>query len=180
MRPAVDWYIIRVMPSREAIASNFIESNVAGSETYYPVATSERIVRGVVMHVDKAAFQGYLYARFAGTPDWGYMENCRIAGPRPMRCLDSKGEDYVPMWERSAVVQALQTRMLAGEFNQAKIENPFEQKAIGMLVKIPHGAFIGQKGKVQAIHPKTGQVTVMVKVLGRQTPLFFKHLEIFG
>ena len=164
-----DWFVLRVMPGTESVATEFFAKELTGVETYYPVARRKRIVRHAEVIHDSAAFQGYLYAQFETLPNWELIGSFCRANPRLIMRQDVDGELRY-LWERNSVIEELRQREANNAFGESD-ENPFLEKLIGSQVRIPSGLFTGHYAKVHSIHDSI--VKVKVWLLGRRSFLSF-------
>lgn len=172
---ADDWIVLRVMPGAEKDAVEFLAAHVDGATTYYPVAKCQRIVRHAQVVIERAAFAGYVYARFQQYPNWMMLETYCKASPRLIPKLDSNGERGF-LWMRNSIVEDLREREACCAFDE-HVQNPVTEALVGTLVRIPSGPFIGYNAKVYSI--VDGIVKLRVWILGKRSFLSFRFDDLF-
>lgn len=175
-----EWYMIATRCTSEGIACDWLR-NVMSADTYYPVA-KHSVSNGAI--VERAAFPGYVYAKWEFTPNWDKMRYCSsifklmqyLSGDEEMDGIEYP--IYEPLKFTDACILDLQKRQMKGDFDRINDNNPLLKKLIGTLIMIPYGTFRGKSGKVRQI--ENNNVIVTIKILGKQTRFVFPFDDLFG
>lgn len=169
---ADDWYLLRVRPTFEDIAAEFLSKRVRGAQVYYPKAKKQRLVTAPRVNREVQVFEGpaligYVFARFpAEWPEWMKIETYCSAQPRFIMRVSADGETNTPIYVRQHHVDAIMLQEAKGAYDSMLV-NPLDSLLIGQAIKIPSGPCMGHQGKIKCITETI--VKVSVKILGKAT-----------
>lgn len=166
-----DWYLLRVRPTFEDIAAEFLSKRIRGAQVYYPkakrqklVLTAPRVNREITV-VEGPAIIGYVFARFPEQwPDWLKIEEYCSAQPRFIMRLSSDGELNTPIYVRKHHVDAIMLQEAKGAYDSLLV-NPLDDLLVGRAIRIPSGPCMGYTGKIKTVTDLV--VKVSVKMLGK-------------
>lgn len=165
-----DWYLLRVRPTFEDIAAEFLGKRIMGAEVYYPKAKRQMLVKAPrvnreVQVVERPAIIGYVFARFPNEwPDWIRLESYCSAQPRFIMRVSADGETNTPIYLRNHHIEEIRQLEAKGAYDRM-LANPLDGLLIGQPVRIPSGPCMGYTGRIKCITDEI--VKVAVKMLGK-------------
>jgi transcription antitermination factor NusG len=167
---ADDWYLLRVRPTYEDIAAEFLSKRVRGAQVYYPKSKRQRLVTPPrasreVQVIEGPAIIGYVFARFpAEWPEWTRIETFCSAQPRFIMRISADGETNTTIYVRQHHVETIMLQEQKGAYDSMLV-NPLDGLLVGQRVRIPSGPCMGHCGKIKCITEEI--VKVSVKMLGK-------------
>ena len=167
------WYIINVYSGQEKRVSNQINQRIKANNleefiTEVLVPTQNKIVvsEGKKRTVEEKFLHGYVFVKMEmNDKTWQIIRNTEGV-------TAFVGTEKKPTPLSSEEVK----RILAF----TKIEQPSYQAnfAVGDAVKVLDGPFTDFIGSISEINEDKGQVTVLLSVFGRETPVYLDFLQI--
>jgi transcription termination/antitermination protein NusG len=167
------WYIVNTYSGHENKAANQIRQRIIanGMEDVIPevvVPTQEKIVAvgGKKRTVKERLFPGYVLVRMIMNDNaWHLIRNTDgVVG------FVGFGKRPTPLNEKE--VKAIITFM---DVKQPSYQSSFK---IGDAVKVVDGPFKDFVGSVKEINEDKGQVTVLLSIFGRETPVYLDFLQV--
>ncbi len=167
--PSLEWYIVKVQTNREQTVRDAIDRAIKQDrmDEFFGtvlVPTKKIIEQGPKRKrvIEEKLFPGYVLIQMRLTDDSWYLVR-HVAGvgdfagvggiPSPL-----PAEDVAKLLKNASSADA------APEISQPKIK-------AGERVRISSGAFEGFEGEVEGTLAGTGEVTVLIEVFGRPTPI---------
>jgi transcriptional antiterminator NusG len=168
-----NWYIVSVYSGQEKRVSNQIKqrtkaNNLEENITEVLVPTQNKIVvsEGKKRTVEEKFLPGYVFVKMEmNDKTWQIIRNTE--GVTSFVGTEKKPTPLPPEEVK---------RILAF----TKVEQPSYQAnfAVGDAVKVLDGPFTDFIGSISEINDDKGQVTVLLSVFGRETPIFLDFLQI--
>lgn len=174
------WYILRTISGKEMKVKEMIEAACKNnadlqrriSQVLVPTEKVYRNRGGKKELKDKTLFSGYVFVQALLTGDVeNFLQNTsnvinfvrsREGGKKP----EPVPESQIELMLGNAEVRAEENLEAASDF------------VIGESVKVTFGAFNGFIGEIKEINPERRELTVMVKVFGRETPLKLDNSQV--
>jgi len=172
------WYVVRAVSGQENKVKNYIETEInrLGMADYISqvLVPTEKVVQvrdGKKISKDRVYFPGYV------------MIEANLTGeiPHIIKSItgvigflgETKGGDAVPL-KQSEV-----NRML-GKVDElsVKTDNVSIPFTVGETIKVVDGPFNGFNGTVEKVNEEKRKLEVMVKILGRKTPLELSFMQV--
>lgn len=174
----MDWYILKVQSNREETIRDALQRRVAvaGLDEYFgevivPTEDVAEFKNGKKRITKRKLYPGYIVVHMAINDDtWFLVRETPGIGDftgsagRPSPMLSHEVE---------RIVQASMPEEDGGE--PVKTAIPFKMDA---RVRIKEGTFENFEGEVNRIDEANGQVTVMINIFGRSTPVELEHWQL--
>ena len=172
----MDWYILKVQSNREdSIREGLVRRiKIAGLDYYFGdiIVPTEKVTDlkgGKKRVVKRKLYPGYLVVQMEITDDtWFLVRDTPGIG-------DFTGATGRPTPMLPHEVDAILAKKEEKEEKQPKLEIGFRT---GDRVKIKEGTFESFEGEVESIDQANGQVTVMINIFGRSTPVTLEYWQI--
>ena len=173
-----DWYILKVQSNREETIRDALQRRVAvagfddfNGDIIVPTEDVAEFKNGKKRITKRKLYPGYIVVHMAINDDtWFLVRETPGSGDftgsagRPSPMLSHEVE---------RIVQASMPEEDGGE--PVKTAIPFE---IDDRVRIKEGTFENFEGEVNRIDEANGQVTVMIYIFGRSTPVELEHWQL--
>ncbi len=172
----MDWYILKVQSNREdSIRDGLIRRvKIAGLEYFFgeiiiPTEKVADLKGGKKRVVKRKLYPGYLVVQMEINDDtWFLVRDTPGIG-------DFTGATGHPTPMLPHEVDAILAKKEEKEEKQPKLEIGFQA---GDRVKIKEGTFESFEGEVESIDQANGQVTIMINIFGRSTPVTLEYWQI--
>ncbi|MDY0168982.1 MAG: transcription termination/antitermination protein NusG [Thermoguttaceae bacterium] len=172
----MDWYILKVQSNREdSIREGLVRRvKIAGLEYYFGeiIVPTEKVTDlkgGKKRVVKRKLYPGYLVVQMEINDDtWFLVRETPGIG-------DFTGATGRPTPMLPHEVDAILAKKEEKEQKQPKLEIGFQA---GDRVKIKEGTFESFEGEVDSIDQANGQVTIMINIFGRSTPVTLEYWQI--
>ncbi len=172
----MDWYILKVQSNREeSIREGLLRRvKIAGLEYYLgdviiPTEKVTDLKGGKKRIVTRKLYPGYLVVQMEINDDtWFLVRETPGIG-------DFTGATGHPTPMLPHEVEAILAKKEEKEQKQPKLEIGFQA---GDRVKIKEGTFESFEGEVDSIDKANGQVTIMINIFGRSTPVTLEYWQI--
>ena len=171
------WYILKCQVNRENRVKKELDRRIKASgldkfveEVYVPVERVKEFAKNGKQHeVERKLYPGYIMVKMILNEDtWYLMRETNGVG-------DFAGTGGKPMPALEADVQRFLAFKDVDSQAKPRVEIPYE---VNEHVKIIDGAFKDTDGVVTAINPALGNVTVNVKMFGRDTSLTLEYWQV--
>ena len=157
------WYVIHTYSGYENAVKTSIEKFVNGSgmedmilQMEIPVDTVKEVTEsGETKEVERKVFPGYVLVKMVMTDDtWHLVRNVRgVTG------FVGSANKPIPLTEEEVLAMGMEKHEIVVGYN------------VGDHVRIVDGPFANLTGVVEEIEPEKNQVSVMVSMFGRETPV---------
>jgi len=172
----MDWYILKVQSNREdSIREGLVRRvKIAGLEYFFGeiIVPTEKVTDlkgGKKRVVKRKLYPGYLVVQMEINDDtWFLVRETPGIG-------DFTGATGHPTPMLPHEVDAILAKKEEKEQKQPKLEIGFQA---GDRVKIKEGTFESFEGEVESIDQANGQVTIMINIFGRSTPVTLEYWQI--
>lgn len=172
----MDWYILKVQSNREdSIREGLVRRvKIAGLDHYFGeiIVPTEKVTDlkgGKKRVVKRKLYPGYLVVQMEINDDtWFLVRETSGIG-------DFTGATGHPTPMLPHEVEAILAKKEEKEEKQPKLEIGFLG---GDRVKIKEGTFESFEGEVESIDQANGQVTIMINIFGRSTPVTLEYWQI--
>lgn len=172
----MDWYILKVQSNREdSIREGLIRRiKIAGLDYFFgeiiiPTEKVTDVKGGKKRVVKRKLYPGYLVVQMEINDDtWFLVRDTPGIG-------DFTGATGHPTPMLPHEVDAILAKTEEKEEKQPKLEIGFQS---GDRVKIKEGTFESFEGEVDSIDQANGQVTIMINIFGRSTPVTLEYWQI--
>lgn len=172
----MDWYILKVQSNREdSIREGLLRRvRIAGLDRYFgeviiPTEKVTDLKGGKKRVVKRKLYPGYLVVQMEINDDtWFLVRETPGIG-------DFTGATGHPTPMLPHEVEAILAKKEEKEQKQPKLEIGFQT---GDRVKIKEGTFESFEGEVDSIDQANGQVTIMINIFGRSTPVTLEYWQI--
>jgi transcriptional antiterminator NusG len=174
------WYVLRTISGKELKVKEMLEAACNNnpdlarciSQVLVPVEKVYTTRGGTKVVKDRVLFSGYVYVHAA-------LEN----GVESFLQNTSNVIDFLRSREgrKSPVtVPESQIQHMLGEATRREEENAdlYNDFMVGESVKVNYGPFSGFVGEIQEVNREKHELTVMVKVFGRATPLTLDNSQV--
>jgi len=168
-----NWYIVSVYSGQEKRVSNQIKqrtkaNNLEDTITEVLVPTQNKIVvsEGKKRTVEEKFLPGYVFVKMEmNDKTWQIIRNTEGVTA------------FVGTEKKPTPLSAEEVKRILAFM---KVEQPSYQAnfAVGDAVKVLDGPFTDFVGSISEINDDKGQVTVLLSVFGRETPVFLDFLQI--
>lgn len=171
------WYIVSSTSGKENSTAKLIKQRVKANDfedliTDIVVPTQEKIViqRGKKKTIEERIFPGYVLIRMVANDDTLHLIR-NTEGVTGFVGMTSNAKKPTPLSDKEA------QGILA--FTEVKQEPTYStQLSIGDAVKVVEGPFKDFVGTVQDINNAKGQVTVLLSIFDRDTPVQLDFLQV--
>lgn len=154
------WYVLRTNPCQENAAAGDLTRQ--GFEVFNPRVVERAIIHDRPRTINSALFPSYIFVRVNIDVDpWGRVNKAKGA----VHLLPEGAER--PCHVPTALVEALQARVAAGEFTLAEATATLLAYVPGDAVPIREGTLQGYTGTFIEQDAKTGAVWLLMKIMGR-------------
>ena len=157
------WYVIHTYSGYENAVKTSIEKFVTGRnmedmilQMEIPVETVKEVTEsGETKEVERKVFPGYVLIKMVMTDDtWHLVRNVRgVTG------FVGSANKPIPLTEEEVLAMGMEKHEIVVGYN------------VGDHVRIVDGPFANLTGVVEEIEPEKNQVSVMVSMFGRETPV---------
>ncbi len=157
------WYVIHTYSGYENAVKTSIEKFVNGRamedmilQMEIPVETVKEVTEsGETKEVERKVFPGYVLVKMVMTDDtWHLVRNVRgVTG------FVGSANKPIPLTEEEVLAMGMEKHEIVVGYN------------VGDHVRIVDGPFANLTGVVEEIEPEKNQVSVMVSMFGRETPV---------
>ncbi|MDQ6985368.1 MAG: transcription termination/antitermination protein NusG [Candidatus Dojkabacteria bacterium] len=171
------WYIVKSHSSKEKSIAEQLRQRVKANDlddkiTEVIVPTQEKIViqRGKKKTVDERIFPGYILVRMEVTPDTLHVVR-NTDGVLGFIGSSSYSKKPTPLSQKEvdAVMAFMKVKQMPTYASAFIVNDP---------VKVTDGPFKDFVGTVQEINENKGQVTVLLSIFGRETPVQLDFLQV--
>ena len=174
------WYILRTISGKELKVKEMIEGyrknnpvfaeNISQIlvpiEKVYTTRAGEKVLK------DKVMFSGYVFVKLHLTPDIEVTLQDTTNVVNFVRSREgNRRPEPVPEHQILTMLNGAEQR----EILAAEAANDF---VVGETVQVNFGAFSGFIGEIKEINAEKRELTVMVKVFGRETPLKLDNSQV--
>ena len=172
------WYVVRAVSGQENKIKSYIESDIARlglsdfvEEVLVPTEKVIQIRNGKKVNKERNYFPGYI------------MIKANLSGevPHIIRSItnvigflgETKGGEPVPL--RKAEVNRMLGKVDELSVQTENVVIPFK---IGETIKVIDGPFNGFNGSIEKVNEEKRKLEVMVKIVGRKTPLELSYMQV--
>ena len=172
------WYVVRAVSGQENKIKSYIESDIARlglsdfvEEVLVPTEKVIQIRNGKKVNKERNYFPGYI------------MIKANLSGevPHIIRSItnvigflgETKGGEPVPL--RKAEVNRMLGKVDELSVQTENVVIPFK---IGETIKVIDGPFNGFNGSMEKVNEEKRKLEVMVKIVGRKTPLELSYMQV--
>jgi transcription antitermination factor NusG len=169
----MNWYCIRC-PAPSRAARNLKERSF---ETYHPIETRWRHLRGVKSKVDRSLFPGYMFVRCSPADFYAIS---KTDGVGSFVRLLANGIDLVPMAFPDDCIGDLMSQQFFGEFDATRGAQKRTRPKPGERANVVGGKWRGYVAEVLSMSPKTRKAHVLLETIqGARVPmtLDMAHLD---
>jgi len=180
MAEAKQWYVLRTISGKELKVKEMLEAackNVAlyGNHIDEILVPTEKVLatrNGKKIIKEKILFSGYVYVHASLT---GEIENFLENTTNVVGFLRSR-----ELGKRPEVVPETQIAQMLGNAEEKEVEaiDVLNDFIVGESVKVNYGPFSGFTGEIREVNREKRELTVMVKVFGRETPLKLDNSQV--
>lgn len=167
--PTLEWYIVKVQTNRESSVRDAILRAIKQDalDQYFGsvvVPVQRTIEQGAKRRrvIEEKLFPGYVLIQMRLTDDSWYLIR-HVAGVG-----DFAGVGGVPTPLPAEEVEKLLKNADSSEAPVTQVPSKFKS---GERVKITSGAFEGFEGEIEGVADSTGEISVLIEVFGRPTPI---------
>ena len=163
MSDSAKWYVIHTYSGYENAVKTSIEKFVTGRNMEdmilrmeIPMETVTEVTdSGATKEVERKVFPGYVLIKMVMTDDtWHLVRNVRgVTG------FVGSANKPIPLTEEEVLAMGMEKHEIVVGYN------------VGDHVRIVDGLFANLTGVVEEIEPEKNQVSVMVSMFGRETPV---------
>ena len=163
MSDSAKWYVIHTYSGYENAVKTSIEKFVTGRNMEdmilrmeIPMETVTEVTdSGATKEVERKVFPGYVLIKMVMTDDtWHLVRNVRgVTG------FVGSANKPIPLTEEEVLAMGMEKHEIVVGYN------------VGDHVRIVDGPFANLTGVVEEIEPEKNQVSVMVSMFGRETPV---------
>jgi transcriptional antiterminator NusG len=171
------WYIVGTNSGQEKRVANLINQRVKANQmeseiSEVVVPTQEKIVikRGKKQTVEERIFPGYVLIKMKVSDTTLHLIR-NTDGARGFIGTSEVSKNPIPLSEKEA------KSILA--FMEVKQPATFQSSYnVGDAVKVVEGPFKDFMGTIQEVNENKGQVTVLIEIFGRETPVELDFLQV--
>ena len=160
------WYILRTISGKEMKVKEMIEGYRKNNPVY-----AENISQ-ILVPQEKVMFTGYVFVKLQLTPE---IEVTLQDTTNVVNFVRSREGDRRPEPVPESQILVMLGQAEAREQEAAEAVNEY---ILGESVKVNFGPFSGFVGEIKDINHEKRELTVMVKVFGRETPLKLDHSQV--
>ena len=174
------WYILRTISGKEMKVKEMIEGyrknnpvfaeNISQilvpTEKVYTTRAGKKVLK------EKVMFSGYVFVKLALTAD---IEVTLQDTTNVVNFVRSREGERRP---EPVPEHQIMTMLGQAEAREAEAASAVNDYLVGESVKVNFGPFSGFIGEIKEINPEKRELTVMVKVFGRETPLKLDHSQV--
>jgi transcription termination/antitermination protein NusG len=175
------WFVLQTLSNQEAKVKRYLEKFrvVDEMEDYLedilmPTETVSEVKNGKKRAVIRKFYPGYVFVKMklfgedgkVMQKPWYFIQ--KVEGVIGF----AGGENPQPLKEEE--IERIQSQMKAAE----GVEKPKVEYAIGQELRINDGPFLNLTGKVIAIAPDSGKLTLEVSIFGRMTPVELEYWQV--
>ena len=169
------WYILRTISGKEMI-EGYRKNNPVYAENISQILVPQEKVyvtrAGKKVLKEKVMFTGYVFVKLQLTPE---IEVTLQDTTNVVNFVRSREGDRRPEPVPESQILAMLGQAEAREQEAAEAVNEY---ILGESVKVNFGPFSGFVGEIKDINHEKRELTVMVKVFGRETPLKLDHSQV--
>jgi len=174
------WYILRTISGKEMKVKELLEAMrkndpafassvsqvLVPTETVYTTRAGKKVLK------ERVLFSGYVFVQAELT---GEIENTLQNSTNVVNFVRSRegGKKPEPVPESQ-----IMTMMGYAEAREQQAADPDNNFIVGEKVKVNYGPFSGFDGEIQDVNQERHELTVMVKVFGRETPLKLDNSQV--
>ena len=174
------WYILRTISGKEMKVKEMIEGYRKNNPVYAEnisqiLVPTEKVYTtraGKKVLKDKVMFSGYVFVKLALTPD---IEVTLQDTTNVVNFVRSREGEHRP---EPVPEQQILTMLGHAEAREQEAADSVNDYVVGESVKVNFGPFSGFIGEIKEINAEKRELTVMVKVFGRETPLKLDHSQV--
>lgn len=176
--PNMEWYVLKVQSNREKSIKTSLERRIKreGLEEYFgeiviPTQKIRETKSGKTRVSEQKLFPGYMMIQMELNDDtWYLVRDTTGVG-------DFTGAAGKPIPMRPDEVRAMLGETETGEpIPEAEPVTKIDL-AVGEMVKIKEGSMEGFEGTVDSIDQSSGEVTILLEIFGRPTPVKVEHWQ---
>ena len=174
------WYVLRTISGKELKVKEMLEAackNVAeyGNHISQVLVPTEKVLatrNGKKVVKEKILFSGYVYVQALLT---GEIESFLQNTTNVIDFLRSREAGKKPV-----IVPESQIAVMLGNAEEKEVEtvDVLNDFMVGESVKVNYGPFSGFIGEIREVNREKRELTVMVKVFGRETPLKLDNSQV--
>ena len=162
MAEAAKWYVVHTYSGYENTVKTTIEKTVENRslqdiiyQVAIPMETVTEITDNGPKTYDRKVFPGYVLVKMVMTDDAWYI----IKNVRGVTGFVGTANKPIPLTEEEVLAMGMEKHEIVVGYN------------VGDHVRIVDGPFANLTGVVEEIEPEKNQVSVMVSMFGRETPV---------
>jgi len=163
------WYVARVHPGMENIASKHLEEQAYGA--FVPSHIPDGKTKTGAERAKLPLFPGYIFVKF----DIAFDRWQPINSTRGVMHLLPQGRE-TPLAIPSEFVDRIQARMQAGDFKPAELTDILKALTPGDQIQIIDGPFAGFPGSFEKLRGRGLELIVMI--FGRATPVLLEPRQV--
>ncbi len=177
---AKQWYVLRTISGKELKVKEMLEAtckNVAeyGNHISQVLVPTEKVLatrNGKKVIKERILFSGYVYVQASLT---GEIENFLQNTTNVIDFLRTRETGKKPV-----IVPESQIAEMLGQAEEKEVEtmDVLNDFMVGESVKVNYGPFSGFIGEIREVNREKRELTVMVKVFGRETPLKLDNSQV--
>ncbi len=179
------WYVVKAIAGKEKKAKEYIDNEIARleltefvSNVLIPTEKVYSVRNGKKVSKDRTLFPGYIFveaALEAGSSKHKEGEIIHIIRniPNVLDFITEKSGKPIPM--KDVDVERMLGRVDASMGNGEELLEPF---IVGETIKIIDGPFVNFTGVIEELNEEKKKLKVIVKILGRKTPVELSFMQV--
>lgn len=178
----MQWYVLRVASNQEDRVRDALERKVKiesleerVGRILVPTQKEKRMRGGTARVYYRKLYPGYVFVEMATEPDGSIPEHVWFVIKETTGVGDFIGSGGKPSPMNPPEVEKMLAASTKPDEQQAVVPLAFKK---GDKVKVREGAFENFEGAVDEIDTHKGQVTVILTIFGRATPVNFEYWQL--
>lgn len=179
------WYVVKAIAGKEKKAKEYIDNEIARlelaefvSNVLIPTEKVYSVRNGKKVSKDRTLFPGYIFVEAAlegGSSKHKEGEIIHIIRniPNVLDFITEKSGKPIPM--KDVDVERMLGRVDASMGNGEELLEPF---IVGETIKIIDGPFVNFTGVIEELNEEKKKLKVIVKILGRKTPVELSFMQV--
>ncbi len=172
------WYILKTISGKEMKVKELIEAyrknNPVFAENIAQILVPTDMVyttrAGKKVLTEKVRFKSYVFVQLVLTPE---IEVTLQDTSNVVNFIRSREGEHRP-----EVVPESQIREMLAAGDREAVMTDGNEYVVGESVKVNYGPFSGFIGEIKEVNAEKRELTVMVKVFGRETPLKLDNSQV--
>ncbi len=180
-KPGFDWFVLQTLSNQEAKVKRYLEKFrvVDEMEDYFdeilmPTETVSEVKNGKKRSVVRKFYPGYVFVHMKL-----FGEDGKVMQKPWYFIQKTEGVIGFAGGENPQPLKADEVARIKGQMKDAEgVEKPKVEYSVGQELRINDGPFLNLTGKVIAIAPDTGKLTLEVSIFGRMTPVELEYWQV--